>query len=216
MLIYLGVAALAGAVNLWNAWRQLQNDCRFLIFFRPWKSIGFYFWFAAQVVIPSMLCWLTLGFQSRPNIDVVIAIAKSIFIGIGFVAMMNATTQIVGFNLNIRAIYHLFIRVAYNLIADQETARTAQFWQACKAELRASPTLQDGFTYLREYVKQDVSRTEEEKASTLSVIDRAQAEPDRQKQADQIQAVMLVRRPDLPIVLQKFGCSDRLLSGSLG
>ncbi|HUO08123.1 MAG TPA: hypothetical protein VM008_07485 [Phycisphaerae bacterium] len=214
---YVALAALAGIVNIANAWKQLAYDCRFLVFFRAHRVFAVYLWSAAQLVIPAALAWIVLGYSNRPPVNYAVLL-KAIGFGVGFVALMNASTEVAGFNIDIlRKIYHGLIYAARQMIAARETARTAQFWQNLEVELRkvAPASLTIGFDFLHKYVENDISLSPEVRAATLDAIDKVMAIPAQPAQGAQIKSVLTVRRKDLPLVLQKFGCGAAVVTALL-
>jgi hypothetical protein len=209
---YILLAALAGTVNVANAWKQLRYDCRFLVFFRPSRVFGVYVWTLAQLILPAIFAWFVLGCSDKPPVSLALA-GKTIGVGIGFVALMNATTQVAGFNIDpFRKFYNWVIYAAKDLVAARETARTAAFWQSVKTELAVVGSLDPGFAYLHDYIESDVSLSPEVRAATLAGIDKVAAIPDRTKQVAQVKGVLAVRRRDLSTILQRFGCSDKVIS----
>jgi len=103
------------------------------------------------------------------------------------------------------------------MIAARETARTAQFWQNLEVELRkvAPASLTIGFDFLHKYVENDISLSPEVRAATLDAIDKVMAIPAQPAQGAQIKSVLTVRRKDLPLVLQKFGCGAAVVTALL-
>jgi len=209
---YILLACVAGAVNIANAWKQLSYDCRFLVFFRPAAAFSFYIWSIVQFVVPAVCAWVLLAFGTRPSIDIQL-IVKVIGFGILFVALMNATTEVAGLEIDhVRRFYRAVIGYAKNGIAARETARTAVFWQSCKADWAAVPSLENGFAFLRDYIEQDISLAPEVKRATLDGIDKVAAVPDRGLQVVQLIGLLAVRRRDLPTILQHFGYSEQVIS----
>ena len=212
---YCGIAALAGLVNAINAWAQLAYDCRYYVFFRPHRLLGVYVWALVQLAFPAVLVWYLYGFSNRPTLGPKLVV-YSLLVGAGFVALLNTKTQIAGREINLRVVYDSMLALAYGLIARAETGRNALFRQQLATQLQGamSSDLENGFDYLRRYVEVDVSLGPDQKQDLLREIEDARSLPLQSEQAAKALSLLQVRRRDLPIALEQFGC-DRKLIGSL-
>ena len=87
------LTSLPGIVNIIAAWQELNQQCRFLPFFKPHKSLGFWIWLLLQFTAPILLFWWIGPLNSKPTIDVKL-IFEAVGLGIGFVAVLNASTEV--------------------------------------------------------------------------------------------------------------------------
>jgi hypothetical protein len=211
-LPYLGLAGLAGLVNLANAAKQLADDARYYVFFRPLRVPAVYLWALVQLAFPASIVWVVLKFGDRPVIGGAL-LTETIGFGLGFVVVMNGTTQVAGFNIDLpRRIYQSVVSVAISWIASGETGRTTTIWTAFQNEIAAAAVnLAPGFQYLRTYLGLDISLSGEKRAANLDAINTVAAIANRAEQVPQVRAVMFVRRRDLPDALRAFGCSQGLI-----
>jgi hypothetical protein len=124
---------------------------------------------------------------------------------------MNARTETGFFTLDIKTIYSRLVRIAYDLIASKETARTAAFWTDLEKYLNTIEDLSAGISYLSAYFLRDVSlsldQREERRSRLLEIINSSE----KKEQVKQILALMDVRRTDLPQVLYRFGCKSEFI-----
>lgn len=205
------VALIPGLLNLLVAFKQLADDCKFLPFFEPEKTPGVWIWAIAQLAFPSVLFWLTDSFYLQPEINFSL-IGRTIGFGLGFITIMNARTETGFFTLDIKTFYTRIVRLAYDLIAAQETARTAGFWVDVEQELLKKITdFTDGLNFLENYFKRDVSLSPEQIEDRQRKLEEARIKPLKSEQVKAIVALMDVRRMDLPSLLHRFGFSDEFM-----
>lgn len=213
--LLLGSAGLvAGIFNLPNALEKLDETCRGLLLFKPFKSPGFWVWISIQVLFPAtiFLAWVTNLFSQQPAIDAALFL-KAIAAGFGFVAFLNARTETVFLAIDIKSIYDRLIVLGFKLIAAQETRRTARFLRQLEVEL-SQPTadLSEGLKDLRAYFSADISLNPKEEETYLGIINQALTEMSAIEQISAIQSLLpAIRQNDLLYTLQQFKCSDVFL-----
>ena len=213
--LLLGSAALvAGVFNLPNAFEKLDETCRGLLLFKPFKSPSFWVWTAIQVLFPAgvFLVWITNLFTQYPPINAALFL-QAIGAGFSFVACLNARTETVFLTIDIKSIYDRLILLGFKLIAAQETRRTARFLRQLEAEL-SQPTadLVEGLKDLRAYFSADISLTPKAEEIYLNIINQALSEMSPIEQISAIQGLLpAVRQNDLLYTLQQFKCSDAFL-----
>jgi glucan phosphoethanolaminetransferase (alkaline phosphatase superfamily) len=212
-LPYLGVACIPGLINILSAWKELDKQCRFLPFFKPLRSLGFWIWLFLQFLTPALLFWVVVSLQTKPNINL-----SLIFIALGsglmFVTLMNATE--IGFvPINPKAIYDFLVRIAYQEISSKHMAKTAQFWTELEVELKQSTVnIPGALNYLENYFLYDNSLSDRDKQDHQDRIENARKKTELE---EQVKATLIiikeVRRKDLPTVLRQFKCSDTFIGG---
>ena len=213
--LLLGSAALvAGIFNLPNAFEKLDETCRGLLLFKPFKSPSFWVWIVIQVLFPAgvFLVWITDLFTQYPPINAALFL-QAIGAGFSFIAFLNARTETVFLTIDIKSIYDRLILLGFKLIAAQETRRTARFLRQLEAEL-SQPTadLVEGLKDLRAYFSADISLTPKAEEIYLSIINQALSEMSPIEQISAIQGLLpAVRQNDLLYTLQQFKCSDAFL-----
>ncbi len=212
-LPYIGTAAIPGLFNIFVAFEELNKQCQFLPFFEPRKSSGFWLWAVIQFLLPSVLFWFTASLSSQAAINPRL-LAEAIGFGLGFLALLNARTEIGDFPpVDIKAIYALCVRFAFWQISSSQTRRAADFWTDFERELnQESDKINKGLNYLKNYFTFDLSLTQQEEQAYKEELDRARTNTQPEEQAKAIRSLMAgVRRQDLPKVLPRFNCSDDFL-----
>jgi hypothetical protein len=210
---WLFLAVIPGAVNLVVASRQLGERCKYLPFFRPTRLAGFWIWALTQFLAPSVLYWLSMGLQARPDFTWA-SVGKAFGFGLGFIALMNARTQLDRYQVNIQPIYAFFVQIAYSLIAGAETSRTAQYRTALEAELTASKLLPAGIAHLINYFESDIALSPEEqtrRVKQLEALSNKLTTPPKLPQIKALIALIEVRRKDLREMLLRFDCQSAFL-----
>lgn len=213
-LPYLIIASLAGLINIVSAWYELDKKCQALPFFKPHKNAGFWIWFLFQFISPSVLAWFLFSYSSQPTINLKL-IAEALTLGIGFVALLNASTEVGSFSIKLKPIYLFFIDIAYKLIAAQETQKSALFWADLEHQefIQKSIDSKRGIAYLSSYFKEDISLSQQEKQSYLDQLSKLSSAKLKPKDiATVISLIKAVRRKDLSTVLLQFKCSDRFIA----
>lgn len=213
--LYILIAIVPGIVNIIAAWQKLNQQSRFLPFFKPHKSLGFWLWLFLQFLTPILLFWWISNLISKPKVDITL-LFEAIGLGIGFVAILNASTEIGTLPFTLKPVYDFFVGIAYDLIATKQTRRTADFWNDVEIELNQSNIdLNLGFNYLKNYFSSDISlrRKPEELEKKLEQLNKAQNKTPRLEQVKDTMTLIEenVRRNDLPEVLVKFNCSQQLI-----
>ena len=213
--LYIIIAILPGIVNIIAAWQELNQQCRFLPFFKPHKSLGFWIWLLLQFTAPILLFWWIGPLNSKPTIDVKL-IFEAVGLGIGFVAVLNASTEVGTLSFKLKPVYNFFVDIAYNLIADKQTRRTAKFWNDVEQELnQTGANLISGLNYLENYFTSDPSlrRKQQELQEKLNKLNQIRSTTPQSEQVKEIKNLIMmnVRRNDLPEVLINFSCSQQLI-----
>ncbi|ELS00851.1 hypothetical protein Xen7305DRAFT_00005520 [Xenococcus sp. PCC 7305] len=213
--LYILIAIFPGIVNVIAAWQEFNKQSRFLPFFKPLKSSGFWLWLFLQFITPTLLFWWISDFNSKPKIDIVL-VFEAIVLGIGFVAILNASTEVGTLSFSLKPVYNFFVDIAYNLIAKEQTRHTAKFWNDVEIELnQSSNDLNSGFDYLKNYLRSDLSlrRKLEELEKKLEQLNKTQNKAPRLEQVKDTISLIEdnVRRGDLQEVLRNFNCSQQLI-----
>lgn len=218
-LPYIGIAILPGIVNIIAAWQELNKQCRFLPFFKPHKSFGFWIWLLLQFTAPILLFVTVSSLTSKPTINLKL-VFEALGLGVGFVVVLNAKTEVGNLSFGLKPVYNFFIEIAYDLIADKQTGNTASFWTAFEKELNESGTnIGAGLNYLKNYFTSDISLKQKPKEleEKLNKLDQVQRKTPQKEQVKEIKSLieMNVRRNDLTKVLKNFGCSQELINSLL-
>ncbi|MEM8639137.1 MAG: hypothetical protein AAGG51_10030 [Cyanobacteria bacterium P01_G01_bin.54] len=210
---YLLIAAIPGFINLVAALQELDKRCRSLVFFQPSLSPGVAVWALLQISAPSILFWYTfkLGSQ-RPPIDATL-VFEAFGLGVGFVALLNATTEVGTIPLKLKPIYSFFVEIAYDLIAKKQTRQTAFFWRSVIIKLDSceDSDLEAGLAFAKEYFLRDISLTEDEQRAYQNRFNaiKQQGPLTETAQVESIVTLLgdVIRRDDLKLALQQFGFS---------
>lgn len=215
-LPYIGIAILPGIVNIIAAWQELNKQCRFLPFFKPHRSLGFWIWLLLQFTAPILLFLGVNPLNSKPTIDLKL-VFEALGLGVGFVVVLNATTEVGSLSFGLKPVYNFFVDIAYNLIANKQTGRTAAFWHDLEKQLNQPNTnLIAGLNYLENYFNSDpaLRRKQQELQEKLNKLDQARRKTPEQEQVKEIKSLIMmnVRRNDLTEVLNNFNCSQELLN----
>lgn len=209
-LPWIVIALVPGLFNILVAFRQLDDDCKFLPFFEPWKSLGVWWWSLVQLALPAIAFWLIFNLTAKPRITFEL-VTLAIAFGLGFISIFNSYVETGFFNFDIKAIYSGFVGFAYDLIAAGQTRKAAAFWTAFENELNQSGTnVNQGLDYLENYFVIDPSLTLQEKKDAQEKLDQVRVKSTRSEQAEAIRSLLTVRRNDLPEVLWQFGCGETL------
>lgn len=210
LFLYFLIALIPGVINLIAASQELGQRCRSLVFFQPLRSPGVYFWALLQVLAPSVLFWYT--FKLEPSQPLTLALLQKLLpeaftLGVGFVAILNSTTDVGPIPIKIKPIYSFFVGIAYDQIANRQTRNTAYFWRQIEVDLAASAAdkIEAGLAYLENYFIVDISLDDEETEVYRSKLAKVREEQDSQEQIKLIKNLLKeVRRADLAIALQEF------------
>lgn len=210
---YVILALLAGFTNCLVAWVELNKKCRCLPFFEPQKSFGFWLWSLLQISIPSVLFWYILSLQSKPEIDLVL-IFQALTTGIIFNGVLNASTEIGTFPVNVKLFHDLLLNTVYELINSQYISKTAEFWIKLDQELNQNYiSVNTGLRYLDEYFSNNIFL---DRAKKQEIEEKLQNIRDLTQQTEKIKAIVNifkaeVERKDLPRTLKNFNCSPAFL-----
>lgn len=213
------VAAVPGVFNLAVAVRELEERCKFLPFFEPYKNPGVWLWAIVQFTFPSAVFWLTVFLPERPPITPKL-ISWAIAFGLTFVTLLNARTEIGSRTYHFKSLYSYFISIAYEMIADSQTRRAAAFWTDVEDALTASPDLNEGLDYLENYFASDISLTVQEADGYRDRLAQARTKSSGDEQAKATKTLIKeVRRQDLAYVLLRFegieGLVDKYFSAAI-
>lgn len=210
---YVIVAMLAGLVNVIVAWYDLDKRCRYLPFFEPYKSFGFWIWGIVQFSFPSLLFWFMNKLESKPAITFEL-IFQSLVTGLVFVAVLNASTEVGSLTVNLKPIYDFFVDiVAYKLIAREQTRETAIFMQELEEKLSQNTcNIVTGLKFLENYFREDISLNEKVKEDYQNKINQINTTITEQEEKIKAIKTLLkeVRRKDLPEALKKFNIYTKL------
>ena len=69
LLIDIGFASFAGIINIFTSWQELDKRCRFLPFFKPFKTAGFWLWLLIEFISPMILFRIIFPFSKPTNLD---------------------------------------------------------------------------------------------------------------------------------------------------
>jgi|GEM_PF-1343200 hypothetical protein len=214
------VAMIPGAFNLTVALGELEERCKFLPFFEPYKNPGVWLWAIVQFSFPVSLFWVTVYLPDRPPITLKL-ISWAIASGLGFVTLLNARTEIGARTYHFKSLYAYFVGIAYEIIADSQTRHAADFWTDVEDALAICPDLDEGLDFLENYFTSDVSLTVQEADSYRDRLAQARTKTSSDEQAKITKTLIKeVRRQDLAYVLRRFECStsliDKYFPSSLG
>ena len=218
--LLIGLASLiAGIFNLSVALKQFRELSKGLIFFQPWRSVGFYVWVLVQMLLPAIvfLLWVTEFFEVQPQLEFMLFL-KAVGVGVGFTAFLNARTETGFLTIDIQSIYKNLSSFGFELIARQETLRTSRFRVSLEKELQHSYiTLEEGLRNLRAYFQADLSLKLSERVTErqqlLDDIDRA-LKSDQSSEKIKVSIRLLlddVRQNDVMPLLKRFCCNDGFL-----
>ena len=191
------------------AFQELDEECRFLPFFEPYKNPGVWLWSLFQLLLPMALFWMVAALGNQPT-NYLELVIQALSFGFGFVAILNSRTEIGTRIYNLKNIYIIVVGVAYQMIARNQTSRTAQFWTDVEAGLRESKDLTPGFRFLENYFASDISVPLEEKEGFQTRILDAQTASEGQRIRGAKNLLRDVRRRDLPEALRRFGGSSEV------
>lgn len=212
---YLLITSIPGVINLIAASQELGKKCRSLVFFQPLQSPGVYFWALLQLLAPSVLFWYM--FELDPQVPITRELLPELLseasgLGVGFVALLNATTEVGSIPIKIKPIYNFFVEMAYDQIAKKQTRYAASFWRQVEVELATFQTEQiaDGLAYLEDYFNVDISLDDEETELYKKKIKKVREQSEQVEQIRLLKSLLLkeVRRADLANVLQEFGFTE--------
>lgn len=208
-LPYLCIAAIPGLFNILVAFGELAKECRFLPFFEPARSTGVWLWAVIQFSFPAVLFWFTASLFTRPDIDAALFV-QALGFGFGFVAILNARTDIASVSLNIKGIYAFFVGLAYQQIAANQTRQAAIFWTEVGQELSSYlQAIPQGLKYLENYFESDISLPIDQKARYRERLDIARNQSTDDKKVEAVVGLMKdIRRKDLSFTLKQFGFPD--------
>jgi hypothetical protein len=211
-LPWIAISLIPGFFNLAVALRELAERCKFLPFFEPFKNLGVWLWAVVQFSFPIALFWITAYLPARPSIDVKL-VSWAIAFGLGFVALLNARTEIGSRTYHLKSLYAFFVGIAYDLIADSQTRRAADFWTDVEDSLTLCIELNEGLDFLENYFASDVSLTPQETEGYRERVEQARISTTDAQQVKAIKTLIKeVRRRDLPYVLLRFECSTDLIN----
>jgi hypothetical protein len=96
-LPWIAIALLPGLFNVIVAYKQLDERCRGLPFFEPWKSEGFWLWVFMQLITPGVAFWFIANLVAQPEPGFNLAMWAIAF-GLTFVSIFNAYIETGVFN----------------------------------------------------------------------------------------------------------------------
>lgn len=210
-VFYWLIAAIPGVINLISASQELGKRCRSLVFFQPLQSPGVYLWAALQLLAPSILFWYMFALDPTKALtaeSVTTLLSEALGLGVGFVALLNATTEVGSIPIKIKPVYSFFVDIAYAQIARRQTRYTAYFWRQVEVELEACPEekLASGLSYLEDYFIVDISLDDEETEDYRKKLHKLRENTPLSTQIKPMKALLKeVRRADLAIALRQFG-----------
>lgn len=210
-LPWVAIALLPGFFNVFVAYKQLDDRCRGLPFFEPWRSEGFWLWFLLQLATPGVAFWFIANLVAQPEPSFILAMWAIAF-GLTFVSIFNAYIETGVFNFDIKSIYSVLVGLAFNLIAKRQTRKSADFWATFHRELQTpDTTLEYGLEFLENYVSIDVSLNTENRDIHLKRLAETRAKP-LAEQVDDVPDLLrlILRRQDIPYALEEFGCKRTL------
>ena len=211
-LLLIAIASIPGLFNLLVAYKHLDKDCQFYPFFQPYRSLGFWIWIAINLALPAAVFWFLYSLSSQPPISPDL-VTKAITVGLVFTALVNTYVDTGFFGVDLKSFYASLTGIAYGRIAASQNRKSTDFWNDFKKELtQGNQDLSDIFGYLEDYVTGDISLQPEEKQKYQTQLQQARSLTPREEQVKALKSLMLIRRRDLPVVLQRFGCSSSLLS----
>lgn len=210
-LPWIAIAVIPGIFNLIVAIRELTERCKFLPFFEPYRNPGVWLWALVQFSFPIALFWITAYLPERPEIDLKL-VSWAIAFGLGFVALLNARTEIGSRTYHLKSLYSFFVGIAYDMIADSQTRRAADFWTDLEDTFTECPDLNEGLDFLENYFASDVSLSVQEAEAYRERLEQARIAVMGVDQAKVTKTLVKeVRRRDLPYVLMRFACSAPVL-----
>ncbi len=211
-LPWLYIAAIPGITNIIVAFRELDRKCQLLPFFEPYKIPGVWLWAAIELVIPAASFWWMSSLSAKPAIDLNL-LSKAATFGIGFAALLNSSTDPGSQSYQIKSIYTLLVRYAYDAIRASQIRRAAEFWLDVENALHQTTALIQGLRFLEIYLELDASIALEPSKTYADELAQAESTPDKYEQAKQIKSLLQkVKRRDLPNILIKFQFGDEFLS----
>lgn len=210
-LPWLAVAVIPGFLNIIVAYVELDEKCKELPFFEPYKIPGVWMWAVIQFFLPAGLFWGVFQLSARPPIDQALLL-KAILSGVGAITLLNAEVKIGSERFNFKSrLYDPLIRIAYSLIENNQKRKAAEFWTDIRTELNETPGLGAGLVYLEEYFTIEV-----EPRPSNSYVQRLHAIATISDKAEQVRAITSllkeVNRQDLIYVLQRFQCRLDILT----
>lgn len=210
-LPWVAVALIPGVFNLVVAVGELEERCKFLPFFEPYRHPGVWLWAFVQFTFPVALFWVTVFLPTPPPIDLKL-VSWAIAFGLSFVTLLNARTEIGARTYHFKSLYAYFVGIAYDTIADSQTRRAADFWTDVEDALTVCSDLGEGLDFVENYFASDVSLTIEETDSYRDRLIQARQQKPGAEQAKATKTLIKeVRRQDLPYVLKRFDCTADLL-----
>lgn len=210
-LPWIAVAVIPGLFNLLAAFEELDERCKLLPFFEPMRNPGVWLWAVIQFSFPAVLFWMMAALSIRPEINLAL-LGSALGFGLGFVALLNASTQIGSRTYTIKPIYTFFIDRAYRWIASSQDDRVFEFWTDVEVALRQSPDLTEGLSILENYFAFQASLTRQSTENYEAEISKIRLLGDRPEQARHTKVLLQkVRRERLYGILRRFQVGDALL-----
>ncbi len=210
-LPWLAVAVIPGVLNVFAAFEELEERCKLLPFFEPLRNPGVWLWGVIQFSFPTAIFWMVAALSTQPVVNLEL-IGMAIGFGVGFIAVLNASTQIGSRTYTIKPIYTFFIDRAYGLIAAKQDDRVFEFWTDVETELQKSPDLTEGLSILENYFAFQESLTRQPIENYGKDLNEIRSMTDRAEQARGIKVLLQrVRRERLFRILRRFQVSETLL-----
>ncbi len=227
----LSICLTASLFNFITSYSVLLEGSRRLVFFRPYRSLGFWIWSVVQLFFPFLGFWLMFSVNEKIQVNLG-EFVKAAFFGIGFFAFVNSAPQIGQLTVDFKRIYGLLLKIPVDMIMEGQLDDSTDFWHDLGVELQEKiaqdiAIIDRGLERLTEYVS---ISTETFRQSLLPVestsspvqvsnlIERARSETEVGNKADLIKTalIMFVRRKHLHSFLEEMGCVEsakRLKSG---
>lgn len=210
-LPWIALATIPGLVNTVVAFGELNERCKELPFFEPYKIPGVWLWTAIEFLLPVGIFLIRASLLAKPAIDSWLIFDAVLVYGVGFTALLNAKIKLGSGFYDIKSLYDALVGVAYGMIENNQKRRAAAFWTDIEAALNNLTDLSAGLTYLTNYFAIEVKNPQPEKNYERRLADAATLTP-RTEQTKAIRSLLMdVNRRDLIDVLQRFGCPNNLL-----
>lgn len=220
----LAVTSLAGIVNAYFGYLDLESRCRHLPLLQPYRNPVFLWFVVIRFGVTFVLFWALVpkAFRIEPpmperavGIDL---IATALAFGWGSGAILNAPIDILQAGmLPIKPFYDAVLKNAlYAAITKSQKLKTAEFWTSLRQELSDITVRDRGFMLLDKYLSfnnlldEDVDEALSLKADQWRQLKNAQGYRQNRKKAEAVcnflDTQKDIDRRDLPEVLMAFGC----------
>ena len=166
----IAVAGLAGLFNLLVASEKFNHKFR-SPFFKPWTSLGLWWWILIQLSLPTACFWLLFGSSLKLPITADL-ITKAITVGLGFTPFVNANIDLGFAGLPLGEFYFALTQLAYRQVSANQRGTLANFKSDLQQELSQNTSqLETALDYLKNYFEGDPSLRIEEERDFLKRIE---------------------------------------------